>query len=161
MLTSRVHSLVLRQIVRSMELLAARLAAKLLVLLVLPRVPQPIVLPHKLAPAMVARVRLYGLVGIHVRDKVRLPDESARALRALERFAGPAGVRPTVLLQIPLGGETFGANGAAVLLLHIAVRLHVRLDAGRQISRMANGTIDGLVFDECVLVGVRQSNVSG
>lgn len=148
----RVHFQMLREVVTSVKGLSAigHLARVHLLVLVLFHVPQAVVLSDELASAVVARVRSDGLVRVHVRGVIRLPDESALTELAFERLAGAVGVRPLVQLQIPLGGEVFVTDDARVRFVP-RVSLHVRFDGRLEVHLVAHRTRDVLV--DSLLVG--------
>lgn len=100
-------------------------------------------------------------MGVHVSGVVGLAHKRTRTHVALERFCAAIGVSPMMLLQIPLCAELLAADGARVLLVAHLMGGHVRLNARRQISRIADRAVHGLALSEDVLVGVRKSDVSG
>lgn len=130
-----VHLHVLGQVVAPMEGLTALgdLAHILLGNLVFPHVPLAVVFPDELAATIVACVRLYGLVRVHVRNVLGMADKGALAERALVRFGGAAHVCPAVQLQIPLGGKRLVADDAHVRPL-AAVRQHVGAQVRSQVQ---------------------------
>jgi hypothetical protein len=94
-------------------------------------------------------------MGIHVRRVIGLTHKSTWTDIALERFCASIGVRPVMLLQIPLCRELFVANGAGEFLVRKLVRCHVRLNTRRQVSGIANRTIHGLALRKHIFVGMR------
>lgn len=99
-------------------------------------------------------------MSVHVSRVVGLAHERTRTHVALERFCAAIGVRPVVLLQIPFCAELLAADGARILLVAHLMGGHVRLDARRQIRRVADRAVHGLALGENVLVGVRKPDVS-
>lgn len=145
-----------------MELPAANLARVVLVRFVLPGMPDPVILANKLTSAVVARVRTYGFVGVHVRDVVSLANEPTRTHIALERFQRRIGMRPSVLLKVPVGAEHFVAyrTGESHPLVGV-VRFHVTLHAGLDVRLIAKGAHFRCRFEFHVLFRVGQTDVSG
>lgn len=87
---------------------------KLLRHFVFSHMPLAVVLADELTAAVVAGVGAHGLVRVHVRDVLRLPDEGPLAQGALVGLRRAAHVRPAVQLEVPLGGERFVADDARV-----------------------------------------------
>lgn len=108
-----VRPLMLLQIVRSVEDLAAVVALESLRFLMLSGVPQPIVLPGKLQATVIAGVRLYRFVCVDMGRIVSFANKCLRAKRTPEWFRRATGMHPLVLLQIPLRGKPFVANRAS------------------------------------------------
>lgn len=155
-----VYAPVLGQVIRSVEFLVADITSEVLLLFVLARVPHPVRLAHKLAAAVIACVRPYRPVRIHVRDVVVLTDKCVRTHGALERFRRPVRVRPLVLLQVPLGAELLVANLTRVLVLFLGVRLEVGFKARLQVFLVTVRTRYSLVLQQRILVWMRQPDVA-
>lgn len=99
-------------------------------------------------------------MGVHVSRVVCLAYKRTRTHIALERFCAAIGVGPVVLFQIPLCAELLAADGTRVLLVAHLMGGHMRLDARRQISRVADRAVHGLALGEDILIGVGKPNVS-
>lgn len=110
-----VDASMLNQIIMPMERLVALVAGELLVAVMLPPMPHIVVLAYELAPAVLARVRLDLLVGVHVILEVQLAHECLGAVLALERLGCAIRMHPRMYFEIPFGGEALVANGAIVL----------------------------------------------
>lgn len=155
-----VYPLVLRQVVLAVEFAATDFARVIFVHLVLPGVPDPVVLSNELTPAVVAGVRPDRPVRVHVGYVVRFPDEPARAHVALERFQRRIRMGPLVLLQVPVGAEQLVANRAGIRQPLVRVRLHVPLHARLDVRLVADGAHLSTRFQLNVLLRVRETNVS-
>lgn len=158
---ARVYPLVLRQVVLPVELAVADFARVVFLRFVLARVPDPVVLPDELAPAVIARVRPDRLVSIHVGNVVGLADKPGRAQITLERFERRVGVRPLVLLQVPVGAEQLIAYGARIGHPLVSVGFHVSFHARFDVRLVTDRTHLCCRFQLDVFLGVRQADVPG
>lgn len=156
-----VYPLVFGKVVLPVELPAANLAGVVLVRFMLAGMSDPVVFADELAPAVVARVRSYGFVSIHVSDVVCLPDKPTRTHVALERFQRRIGVRPSVLLQVPVGAENLIAYRTGESHPLVGVRFHVTLHAGLNVRLIANCAHFGCRFKLHILFRMGQADVSG
>lgn len=144
-----------------MELPATNFAVVVLIRFMLTGMSNPVVFTDELATAVVARVRSYGFVSIHVSDVVCLADKSTRTHITLERFQRRIGVCPSVLLQVPVGAENLVAYRTGESHPLIGVRFHVTLHASLNVRLIANCAHFCCRFKFHILFRMGQADVSG
>lgn len=128
-----------------MEGLVAHVARVRLVLLVLLYMPQAVVLTDELRATVVARVRPYVPMGIHVRRVIAVTIERRAALITFEGLGATCRVCPFVQLQVPLGAERLGANLTFVRSLAV-VHAHMHRQRRSQVDTLADRTLDVLTL---------------
>lgn len=95
---ARMYSQMILQIVRTMKSFVANVTGVSLVLLVFLNVSKTIVLSYELCTAIIASVRPYVTMRVHVSGVIAVPIKRSAALIALERFGATCGVCPFVQL---------------------------------------------------------------
>lgn len=144
-----------------MELSATNFAGVVLVHFVLTGMSNPVVFTYELTTAVVARVRPYRFVSIHVSDVVCLANKPTRTHITLERFQRWIGVCPSVLFQVPVGAENLVAYGTRECHPLIGVRFHVTLHASLNVRLIANCAHFCGRLEFHVLFRMGQADVSG